>query len=160
MSTLHSHRPAKGTSTGRVWEIADELTRRSGRRARRADVIQTFVQEGGNPNTGATQYQAWKAAYDSASELKDGSARERFFDLQIKDGGRILLPLDLRELLSAGEGEVLVGEVRDGELLLMTRRTAVRKAQELVRKHVPTGVSLADELIAERRAEAAREEGV
>jgi hypothetical protein len=35
----------------------------------------------------------------------------------------------------------------------------VRRAQEIVRKHVPEGVSLADELIAERRAEAAREAG-
>jgi hypothetical protein len=33
----------------------------------------------------------------------------------------------------------------------------VRRAQKLVRNFVPEGVSLVDELIAERRAEAARE---
>ncbi|MBI4922909.1 MAG: AbrB/MazE/SpoVT family DNA-binding domain-containing protein [Devosia nanyangense] len=60
--------------------------------------------------------------------------------------------------MGIAEGQTLVGEVSDGELRLMSRDTAVRKAQALVRKYVPEGVSLVDELIAERRAEAQREE--
>jgi hypothetical protein len=35
----------------------------------------------------------------------------------------------------------------------------MRRAQELVRSFIPPGVSLVDELIADRRAEAAREMG-
>ena len=38
------------------------------------------------------------------------------------------------------------------------RARALRRAQEIVAKYVPEGRSLVDELIAERRAEAAREE--
>ncbi len=38
------------------------------------------------------------------------------------------------------------------------RAKAIRRAQEILAKYVPEGRSLADELIAERRAEAAREE--
>ena len=36
-------------------------------------------------------------------------------------------------------------------------KKAIRRAQERVRRYVPEGVSLSDELIAERRAEARRE---
>jgi hypothetical protein len=45
----------------------------------------------------------------------------------------------------------------DGELRIATMRGGLRRAQERVRKYVPAGVSLADELSAERR-EAARNE--
>jgi vacuolar-type H+-ATPase subunit H len=34
---------------------------------------------------------------------------------------------------------------------------AIKRAQEIVRKYVPEGISLADELIRERREEAGRE---
>ena len=37
------------------------------------------------------------------------------------------------------------------------RAMAIKRAQEIVARYVPEGRSLADELIAERRAEAARE---
>lgn len=36
-------------------------------------------------------------------------------------------------------------------------KKGIRRAQERVRRYVPEGVSLSDELIAERRAEARRE---
>ena len=51
-------------------------------------------------------------------------------------------------------GDTLSARVEDGVLILMSPETAVRKAQELVRRYIPEGVSLVDELIAERRAEA------
>ena len=35
---------------------------------------------------------------------------------------------------------------------------AIRRAQECVRRYIPEGVNLSDELIAERRAEARRED--
>ena len=47
---------------------------------------------------------------------------------------------------------------RDGEIHLLSRRAAIRYAQELVRKYVPEGVNLVDELIAERRREFEKEE--
>lgn len=45
----------------------------------------------------------------------------------------------------------------DHEAQPTTFRQRFAKAQELVREHVEPGVSLADELIAERREEAKRE---
>lgn len=46
---------------------------------------------------------------------------------------------------------------QDPELARLTVAERIARSQALVRKYVPEGVSLADELIAERRREAARE---
>ena len=54
---IDSSRPSSTRSkTGRVWEVADMLTRRFGRRADRKSVIEAYAAEGGNVGTGATQY--------------------------------------------------------------------------------------------------------
>ena len=45
----------------------------------------------------------------------------------------------------------------DGELRVRPTRDVFKRISEQIRKYVPEGVSLADELIAERRAEAVRE---
>ena len=42
----------------------------------------------------------------------------------------------------------------EGSLVLETREQGLRRARALVRKYIPEGVSLSDELIAERRLEA------
>jgi hypothetical protein len=47
--------------------------------------------------------------------------------------------------------------MEDGDIHVTTRMQRIRRAQELVRRYVPDGVSLADELIAERREAAKRE---
>jgi len=53
---------------------------------------------------------------------------------------------------------VTLTENADGDLVVTTPEAALQKLQALVRKHVPEGVSLVDELLAERRAEATREQ--
>lgn len=53
-------RPRPGTATGRVWEIADELSKQTGQPAVRAEVLKAFEAEGGNSSTGATQYGRWR----------------------------------------------------------------------------------------------------
>jgi hypothetical protein len=45
----------------------------------------------------------------------------------------------------------------DGELRLVSLAASVRRAQALVRARVPAGVSLADELLADRRREVEQE---
>lgn len=157
MSNAYS-RPAQGTLTRRVWDIADEESR--GRLASRQRVIERVVGEGGNANTASTQYHHWRQA--RAAQSAQGPARAPttdpvYFKVELKEAGRILLPAEIRAAMGIGEGAVLTGVVRDGELRLMSRDTAIRQAQKLVRQHVPEGVSLVDDLIAERRAENARE---
>jgi AbrB family looped-hinge helix DNA binding protein len=71
--------------------------------------------------------------------------------------GRIVIPAPMREALGMAEGDVLDLRVVDGELRFSTLQSRIRRAQEWVRGIVPPGVSLADELSAERR-EAAKHE--
>jgi len=76
---------------------------------------------------------------------------------QIGEGGRVVIPAVMRAALGVGVGDTVLLRFDDGELRILTPRQALRRAQELVRQYVPEGVSLVDELIAERRLEAARE---
>ena len=52
-------RPTSGTKTGRVWEIADQLSQDTGAPATRAAVLEACSKEGINSATGATQYGRW-----------------------------------------------------------------------------------------------------
>lgn len=68
--------------------------------------------------------------------------------------GRVVIPAALRLQLDIKDGDQLIWTVRDGELLATTRRAQLGKAQALFQHYVPkNSPSLADELIAERRAE-------
>jgi AbrB family looped-hinge helix DNA binding protein len=75
--------------------------------------------------------------------------------------GRLVLPAPVRAELELREGDEVVFvrsvEAAD-EVTLVPRKAALRRAQAIVRQYIPAGESLADELIAERREEAAREE--
>ena len=53
--------------------------------------------------------------------------------------------------------ELCVAITEEGALVVETREQGLRRARALLRKYIPEGVNLSDELIAERRAEAARE---
>lgn len=68
-----------------------------------------------------------------------------------------MIPAAMRDALQIKPGDELLLHVEDGELHVTTRMQRIRRAQELVRRYVPEGVSLADELIAERREAAKRE---
>lgn len=53
-------RPRPGSKTVRPWEIADELSRATGKPAVRKDVIEKATAEGISPATAATQYGRWR----------------------------------------------------------------------------------------------------
>ena len=75
-------------------------------------------------------------------------------EVTIGDKGRVVIPAAIREALGFGTGDTVQLEVRDCELLVYTRSGRRRRAQERTRKFFGPGRSLADELIAERRAAA------
>lgn len=77
--------------------------------------------------------------------------------VRLGSGGQIAIPASILKSLGLSAGEVLIAVVEDGEIRLMTIPTAVRKAQEIVRKYVPADVSLVDELLEDRRREVERE---
>lgn len=69
-----------------------------------------------------------------------------------------IVPARLLQELGLKIGDPVVLAVEGDEIRVMPIAAAVRRAQAIVRRYVPEGVSLVDELIAERREEARREE--
>ena len=78
--------------------------------------------------------------------------------VRIAPGGRVVIPAEFRRALGVEVGDDMVIELTNGELRLRSFDAALKRVQEIVRRYVPEGVSLADELVRERREEAAREE--
>ena len=76
---------------------------------------------------------------------------------KIAEGGRLVIPAELRRELGLAIGDEVIVRVEDGEIRILTRGEAVKRAQGMVRRHIKVSRSLVDELTAERRAEAKRE---
>ena len=73
---------------------------------------------------------------------------------RIGPGGRIVIPARYRKSIGVDVGDEVI-LILDGECVrLLTPRQAVKHAQELVRRYVRPGTSLADELVRDRRQEA------
>jgi bifunctional DNA-binding transcriptional regulator/antitoxin component of YhaV-PrlF toxin-antitoxin module len=76
---------------------------------------------------------------------------------RIAPGGRVVIPARFRRSLGLEVGQEATLQVADGILLVMNPKQAIRRAQAMVRKRIPSDISLVHQLIAERRAEAERE---
>lgn len=96
------------------------------------------------------------------ASAKSAQAEERdpMSSIKVRLGpeGRVLVPAPFRERLGVKEGDVLFARLENGELILLTPQAAARRAQAIIRRFIPEGVSLVDELIEDRRREAERED--
>lgn len=79
-------------------------------------------------------------------------------EVQVGAQGRVVIPAALRKAMKLEPGDRLVVR-KVGESLVLERREVVERRLRERFRHIPRDVSLADELIAERRAEAAGEAG-
>jgi hypothetical protein len=70
----------------------------------------------------------------------------------------MVIPAKMRSAMLIDEDGYLTARVVEGELRVLTPKAAVLKLQRRMREEVPEGVSVIDDLIAERRAEAQRED--
>ena len=72
-------------------------------------------------------------------------------------GGRIALPADVRRAMGIAEGDTVYFNLDGDELRVRSVAAAIRRVQDRLRPYRPETGHLSDELIAERRAEAAGE---
>ena len=79
------------------------------------------------------------------------------FHAKLGAGGRLVIPAEARQQLHLEEGSDLVIEVDGNGLHIAQLQQTIKQIQVLCRQHVPEGVSVVDELLRERREDAARE---
>ncbi len=79
------------------------------------------------------------------------------FKTKMGQSGRVVIPTEYRRKLGLEAGDEIIMHLDEEGLRLYTPAQAVARAQALVRRYVPEGRDLAEELISERRAEAERE---
>ena len=85
-------------------------------------------------------------------------AHSERYAIALGERGRLVLPAQLRRRLNLHPGDRLIVSIDpDGEIRLVSAREQARRLRGLYGGLAP-GRSLAGELIAERRAEAARED--
>lgn len=76
---------------------------------------------------------------------------------RVNENGRVVIPAAFRKTLGIKVGDEVVLRIEDDELRISTLKQRIERARRLVRRHVKAGMSLVDELIAERREAARRE---
>lgn len=77
-------------------------------------------------------------------------------EIQLGAQGRLVIPAALRKALHLEPGDRLIARL-EGDALVLERREAIGKRLQDRFRHIPAHVSLVDELIAQRRAEAGKE---
>ncbi|TWB56354.1 AbrB/MazE/SpoVT family DNA-binding domain-containing protein [Nitrospirillum viridazoti] len=78
-------------------------------------------------------------------------------NLTMASNGRVVIPAQMRSALGLADGGKVVARLVDGVVVLEPIEAAIRRAQALVRRYVPDGADLIEELAAERRAAAEHE---
>ena len=80
------------------------------------------------------------------------------YTVTMADRGRVVLPSEVRERLRIKKGDRLTLRVAPNGTITLQTAAAFARSLRGVFKHLAPGRSLSDELIAERRIEAAKEE--
>lgn len=77
-------------------------------------------------------------------------------EVQLGAQGRVVIPAHLRKAMDLKPGDRLVAR-QDGDSIVLERRENLVKRLQARFSNIPKAISLADELITERQAEAALE---
>ena len=72
----------------------------------------------------------------------------------IRENGRLVIPAKYRKALGLKPGDEVLLVLEDNEIRVLSTRQAIARAQAVVRRYIPKGRSLSDELIRERKEEA------
>ncbi len=83
-------------------------------------------------------------------------ADQKHKEVRVGPQGRLVIPASIRRAMGIVTGEILLARTKDGQLVLEKPDQVLARLKTTF-ANVPPDVSLADELIAERREEAQRE---
>jgi len=104
------------------------------------------------PSSEPQSFSEGLAKYQAAPELP-----QRWV-LKVASDGRFVIPAAARTAMELGDEGKVTAYVEDGVLKLVSPAVAIRRIQEMLKPYRSETGSIVDEFIAERRAEAAREE--
>ncbi len=76
---------------------------------------------------------------------------------KLNGNGRIVIPAEIRLKMGIKPGDMLFLTVEADVLKIESQRSRIRHVQESLRRLIPSGRILSDELIADRREEARQE---
>jgi AbrB family looped-hinge helix DNA binding protein len=76
----------------------------------------------------------------------------------LSSNGRIVIPAAIRQEMGFAPGDTLLMDVEDGVLRIESYPARIRRIQREIAQFAKPGILVSDELIAERREEARREE--
>ena len=82
---------------------------------------------------------------------------QEMIDIRIAKNGRMVLPRSARNALGVTGAGVVVLSIDGDDVKLSSMRQSIKRAQELYRQHATNDLSV-DDFLAERRAEAARDD--
>lgn len=75
---------------------------------------------------------------------------------KITEGGRVIIPVEYRRALNLEVGDEVVCILDEGEMRIIPRQEAFRRAQNIIRQYVKSR-SLAAEVISQRKEESHHE---
>lgn len=77
--------------------------------------------------------------------------------VKIGEGGRVVIPSQLRKMLGVKVGDELMLHMEYGRLVLMTKKQAIEYVHEQMNRYPTSSELISEELIAERKEEAKHE---
>lgn len=77
--------------------------------------------------------------------------------MKMSEGGRVVIPVEIRRELSLNDGDMILWEIQDGMATITTRDQQLRQIQAKIKAIGAPDDCWSDALIVDRRAEAARE---
>lgn len=80
-----------------------------------------------------------------------------FAKAKVSKGGKIAIPSACKKALNIKDGDELLFDIIDNQVVLSPVKFTLQKVRRLLKNHNPSGKSLVDELIQERRQEANNE---
>ena len=76
---------------------------------------------------------------------------------RVNENGRVVIPSSFRKALGIEIGDEVVLRIEGDELRITTQQRRIQRAQRRARQYLKKGISLVNELLAERREAAKRE---